>query len=48
MACLHTEFHRHSSSGSLIIAINAKTKYRLHASAMLFYILPKKLHRIWI
>jgi len=44
MISLHTKFHMSSSNASLINTIKVKTKYRLHATAMLlFYILKKKL-----
>jgi len=37
MIHLHTTSHVLSSSGSLIITIKPKTKYSLHAAAMLFF-----------
>jgi len=39
--CLHTKFHMPSTPDSLVITIKMKTKYRLHAATMLFYILHK-------
>jgi len=33
----HTKFYIPSSSGSLVIATKPKTKYRVHASAMLLF-----------
>jgi len=36
---LYTKFHTPSSDGLLVTTIKQKAKYRLHAAAMLFYIL---------
>jgi len=43
--CLHALFHMHGSTALLVTAIKRKTKYILHAAAMLlFCILQKKYH----
>jgi hypothetical protein len=38
---LHIKFHISSSNNSLVITIKPKKKYRIHAVAILFYILQK-------
>jgi len=41
MICHHKKFHMTWYTGSLVITIKLKTKYRLHATFMMFYI-PQK------
>jgi len=49
MSSLHTKLYVPSSRGSLLIAINSKTKYKIHTAAMfLFYIQQNYLNKSFI